>query len=137
MCRQLGIVTFHPKVEPWRGNRKKLSGSPCSTPIIPQPQTSEPSQEEVIPDAKVPLVRVNLIQCVHLLPHQSEVVEIGLDCQDISTPLLLDGSQLNCGVDVEASLINVTEDGVALTVLSNTSGNLVTVDEGRRSCRTS
>ena len=58
-------------------------------------------------------------------------MEVSLDCkEDFRQPLLLDGTELSCGVGVDTSLINTGEDGRALTVLSNHTGCSVTVDEG-------
>ena len=43
VCRQLGIVSYHPDVEVWRGRHK----------------------QEVRSEAKVPLVRVRQFVCFH------------------------------------------------------------------------
>ena len=153
VCRQHGVVTFHPNIEQWRRRSKKARKNPTSS-FTPQesekspsatsnPEThdsssSSPSTEtqgstepSATTEAKVPAVRVNLVQSVHLLPHQSQVVEVSLDYQeDLRQPLLLDGTELSCGVGVDTSLINIDEDGRALTVLSNHTGCSVTVDEG-------
>ena len=131
VCRQLGVITFHSKVEKWRGHRKKETDSPPLTPSTQEPPMSELNQEEATPEAKVPSVRVNLVHSVHLLPHQSQVVEVSLDGQvGFKQPLLLDGTQLTCGIDVDTSLISMTADGMGLTVLSNPTGCSMTVDEG-------
>ena len=78
VCRQLGVVTFHSKVEKWREHRKKESDSPLTSGTL-EPQMPEQSQDEATPEAKVPSVRVNLVHSVHLLPHQSQVVEVSLE----------------------------------------------------------
>ena len=152
-CRQLGVVTFHPNVEQWRGRSKRAQKNPAtsSTPqesenppsAASNPETHDSSssssstetpgstEPSATTEAKVPAVRVNRVQSVHLLPHQSQVVEVSLDYrEDIRQPLLLDGTELSCGVGVDTSLINIDEDGRALTVLSNHTGCSVTVDEG-------
>ena len=74
VCRQLGILQYHPDVETWRGGRKK------STPSTNKPKPSSLSAEETpgAEEAKVPTVCVNLVQSVQLLPHQSLVVEVSL-----------------------------------------------------------
>ena len=155
VCRQLGVVTFHPKVEQWRGRSKKTAKKSSPTPgaqapdtstpesnaperhsslsplVLSEPNPSEGTQPPTTTEAKVPAVRVNLVQSVHLLPHQSQVVEVSTDCQeDIKLPLLLDGTQLSCGVGVDAALIDVDGDRRALTVLSNHTGCSVTIEEG-------
>ena len=131
VCRQLGMVTFHPKLEQWRGCSKKSSKSFSSSPSTQEPLTPEPTQTSATTEARVPAIRVNLVQSVHLLPHQSQVVEVSLDSQeDLQQPLLLDGTQLTCGVGAHTSLIDVDKDGRALTVLSNPTGCSMTIDEG-------
>ena len=131
VCRQLEMVTFHPKVERWRGCSKKSSKSSSSSPSTQEPLTPEPTQTSATTEARVPAIRVNLIQSVHFLPHQSQVVEVSLNSQeDLQQPLLLDGTQLTCGVGAHTSLIDVDKDGRALTVLSNPTGCSMTVDEG-------
>ena len=58
-------------------------------------------------------------------------MEVSIDCQeDIKLPLLLDGTQLSCGVGVGTALIDVDGDRRALTVLSNHTGCSVTAEEG-------
>ena len=131
VCRQLGVVTYHQKVEKWRGHSKKPSESPPTIPSAQEQSVVSLSEEEADPGAKVPTVRVSLVQSVYLLPHQSQVVEVSLDGQgDIKQPLLLSGSQLSCGVDVDTSLLDTTEDRVAYAVLSNTTGCSMAVDKG-------
>ena len=131
VCRQLGVVTFHPSVEKWRGNHRKLP-QPChSMPPALQQEDKQPGGDTCPEEAKVPAVRVNLVQTVHLLPHQSHIVEVSLEgSDDPKQPLLLNGAQLSCGVDVDTSLISVSEDGRALAVLSNPTGCSMTVEEG-------
>ena len=82
-------------------------------------------------DARVPTIRVNLVQSVHLLPHKSQVVEVSVGCEgEIDKPLLLDTAPLDCGVDVDTALIQATVDGIALTVLSNSTGQSASIEEG-------
>ena len=49
--------------------------------------------------------------------------------EDLSPPLLLDGTELSCRVGVD-TFITIDEDGRALTVLLNHTGCSVTVYEG-------
>ena len=65
---------FHSKVEKWRGHRKE-SDSPLTSSTL-EPQMPELSRDEATPEVKVPSVRVNLVHSVHLLPYQSQVVEV-------------------------------------------------------------
>ena len=121
----------------WRGGRKQrpqCRTEPSSRESSPsesqplEPTREGPMQQEHPSDARVPTVRVNLVQSVHLLPHQSQVVEVSVSCEGES--LLLDTLPLDCGVDVDTALIQATVDGIALTVLSNSTGQSVSIEEG-------
>ena len=59
VCRQLGIISYHDKVEKWRGGSKQLT-----------------SCEKTTGDTKVPTVKVKLVKTIRLLPHQSVVAMI-------------------------------------------------------------
>ena len=80
VCRQLGIIEYHPDVETWRGGRRKSSQQSS----VPTPQNSpkEPggigTTEPAAPvmEATVPTVRVNLVQSIQLLPHQRKIGEV-------------------------------------------------------------
>ena len=61
VCRQVGILTYHPDVQRWIGGRR---------PGTPEKQ------------AKIPMVRVRLVQSVCVLPLQSTVVNVQLDGPD-------------------------------------------------------
>ena len=125
---------YHPDVETWRGGRKKFrtpnSEPKTHVPEEPQPSTTnqmspaEPTQD-VEQEAKVPTVRVNLVQSVHLLPHQSLVVEVrfaGDKEVDGSEAYLLEPAELKSGLQVEPSRLSLSvEDGV-LAVLNNPTG---------------
>ena len=132
VCRQLGILQYHPDVETWRGGRKK------STPATNKPKPpSEPATPSSLPaeetpgaeEAKVPTVRVNLVQSVQLLPHQSLVVEVTCTCSfagdgenDDSAAYLLEPTELKSGLQVEPSLLSLSaEDGV-LAMINNPTG---------------
>jgi len=116
VCRQLGVVTFHPKVERWRGSGRSVPGE---SPTVSTPASSDASvsQAEPLAEAKVPAVRVSLVQSAHLLPHQRQVVEVSLDnLEEQTKPLLLEESLSAVPVEVEEAVIDVTEDGRAFAV---------------------
>ena len=73
MCRQLGIVTYNPKVE-MKGERGQTTG-----------------EKGASHQSKVPLVRVCLVQSVRLGPLQSTLVAVELESsQHLKGPLLLE-----------------------------------------------
>ena len=75
VCRQLGIISYNPEVQTWRGGRKRP----------PSEQTEKAKSNE----AKIPTVRVRLLQSVRLLPHQAVVVQVQLDNKHDGIELLL------------------------------------------------
>ena len=135
VCPQLGILQYHPDVETWPGSRKKSTPStnkpkPPSEPATPSslPAEETPAAEE----AKVPTVRVNLVQSVQLLPHQSLVVEVSLARHkesDDSVTYLLEPIELRSGLEIEPSLLSLSaEDGV-LAVINNPTGCSMALEE--------
>ena len=84
VCRQLGILHYHPDVETWRGDRRKSKQPARHQSTVSAPQSSSPCAEnpaaELVnlpptSEAKVPTVCVSLVQSV---PHQSQAVEVAL-----------------------------------------------------------
>ena len=96
VCRQLGILHYHPEVEPWRGGRKRQRSRPQ---VASRPGPAAPSENEASvtpegrpssphsPDAGVPTVRVRLVQSLRLLPHQGATVAVEVDdCNSLEVP---------------------------------------------------
>jgi hypothetical protein len=59
VCRQLGIISYHPDVERWRGGRRQ-STQKTTAPSTPRQQ--EPPEDAHSMEARVPTIRVNLMQ---------------------------------------------------------------------------
>ena len=84
VCRQLGILSYH---HSWRGGRRKhvqQQASDASPQTETQDNTSTTSEDNQEQEATVPMVRIKLLQSMHVLPHQSKIVEI--DLPDTSSP---------------------------------------------------
>ena len=140
VCRQLGVIQYHHDVETWRGGRKKSTPpTPESKPQEePQPPATDLTPSATVPHAaeqgaKVPTVRVNLVQSVQLLPHQSLVVEVSFagdeERNDVEA-YLLEPTELRSGLQLEPSLLSVSpEDGV-LAVVNNPTGCSMLLEEG-------
>lgn len=82
VCRQLGILTYHPDVQP--GSRDKR-------------QFKTKSNE--VGECKVPVVRVQLIKDVRLLPNECTIAEaelVGGDVLEPNHPLLFESDPLVC-----------------------------------------
>ena len=112
VCRQLGIVSYHPEVETWRGGSKGRDSS---------------SDKMVT----VPLVRVSMLRSMRVLPHHSTLVTVKVD-GEITTPrsLLLQPEETMAGLLVEESLVTVQDDGTAHVSLVNLTGFTQTIDSG-------
>ena len=118
VCRQLGIITYHPVVQPF----KQLVR-------YPHGNRGGGTDESV---AQVPMVRVLLVQAVRMLPHQSLGVPVRVDGPCSSKDILMvepsDELRESTGVHIEEALINTSSDGVAYLVLSNPNGVSCQVD---------
>ena len=106
VCRQLGIVKYHPNVEVWRGCKKRKKPKKLKEPKVPRVSCT-----------------VKLVKTVHLAPHSSSVVTI--QSQLPSTCILLEplsssqsDSQLLSLLESPA-LVKTDSQGVAHVVLSN------------------
>ena len=100
VCRQLGIVTYHPSLVTGRAPKKK------GIPVVPS-------------------IRVSLVQAVKLLPNQSAVVPVKLDPRaEEGQALLIEGQHLceDTGLVLEDMVVNTAADGTALLVISNMTG---------------
>ena len=143
VCRQLGILHYHPDVETWRGGHRKSKQPARHQSTVSAPQSSSPCADNpaaelvnLLPtsEAKVPTVHVSLVQSIQLLPHQSQAVEVALtgtlDKND-STTYLLEPTDLQCGLEVEPSLITVSADGDAVVaIIANQNAAEVDADVG-------
>ena len=119
VCRQLGIIQYHPSVVP----RTSVGNS-------------EEADHGVQPACcSVPTVRVKLVQSVRLPPNQSVLTRAYLTgCHSLNGPLLVESgtsaSLLNDkGLQVTDSLVLPTKEGQVTVVLSNNSGLSQQVDE--------
>ena len=83
------------------------------------------------PEAKVPSVRVSLVQSVHLLPHQRAVVDVKLsrECSP-REPLLFESDIRDTMLQVDDSVLQPSKEGVTQVVIANPTGCSCTWDEG-------
>ena len=133
VCRQLEIIHYHPSVECWRGGKrsthsefsKKRSASGNQSPHLSESAPGGPEE------AKVPTVRVSLIQSVQLLPHQKKIVEVNfVGREEVNGPYLLEPTELECGVQADQALLRVTDDRETLAVVTNPTGWSMVLGEG-------
>ena len=104
VCRQLDIVTYHKDVCPRKTGEEQKA---------------------------VKTVRVNLVQTVRFLPHQSITVQVKIDGKE-GTLLVEPDNELEAvtGVQVEDTLVQLNGEGLAHVVLSNMTGCSSCVDAG-------
>ena len=105
VCRQLGIITYHPEVEDWK-RRRAVSHQ-------------KPSSETGV---KVPTVRVKLLHSVRLLPSQATPVQVKAEHGK--------GKDLLVDIATEPALIHPDDEGTATLFLTNTTGLTRQLDEG-------
>jgi hypothetical protein len=110
VCRQLGIISHHPKVEVWRGGK--------------QARMKATTQQDA--KAKVPTVRVRLLQTTRVPPRQSTVVTVQVPkahhCRD---PLLIEGDtnlEESTGLVMDPALVQSSNQGLAQVLLRNPLG---------------
>ena len=111
VCRQLGMVTYHPAVRLRKTSKGTVPGG-----------------------AIVPSIRVRLVQSLRLPPSRSAVVPVRLDSTwELKKPLMVEGDgsfERETGLIVEDALIAAAEDGITQLVVTNLSGFTQTVQEG-------
>ena len=103
VCRQLGLVMYHPDVQVWRGSKSK-----------------EPTDIAI-----VPLVRAKLVNSIRILPQQCSLVSVELEGNfDAAKQLLLEPEDLGCDLQVEQTLLCPLGDntGKYQVVIENCTG---------------
>ena len=120
VCRQLGIISYHPGVEKWRGGSRTAKA----------PARQSPESQQLKAEAIVPSVRVSLVTSVRLLPHQAAVVPVRMESEcPLTGPLLLEPDP-DAALQLGDMLLQFSEDGMAQAVVSNPTGCSCFADEG-------
>ena len=108
---QLGIISYHPDVEVWRGGKLKNKKKTPAT-------------------AQVPTVHVRLLQTTRVPPHQSAVVAVQVDKQHHRGPLVLESDpslEESTGLFIDTALIR---PGQARILISNPMGYTQKIQKG-------
>ena len=114
VCRQLGIVTYHPKVEVWHGGHQ--SNNSMSHPA-----------------AAVPVVRIKLVQVVRCLPQQTALAKVKIENGMGNKPMLLEASEdfrVKTGLEIDSTFVTPDENGYTFVTITNKGGYTVQLDEG-------
>ena len=113
VCRQLGVIHYHPDVEVWRGKKSEDKSSPT-----------------------VPTVKVYLLNPAKLLPNHETTVKVKIDSATTDLkqgPVLFESNvdlERTMGIQCQDALVIPNQDGIAELVVTNTSGFTQTVDPG-------
>ena len=114
VCRQLGIISYHPDVKVRSGPQHKVNDEE-------QPAT-------------VPTIRVHLLQSVRVPAGRSAVVPVQLKGGNLNRqPMLMERDpaiEESIGLRLEDALLQPSEDGIAHLRLSNCSGFTSVLSEG-------
>ena len=112
VCRQLGIISYHPDVQAGQSKESPSTGA-----------AGAPTSED---DAKVPTVRVRLLQSVHLPPRQSTFVRVQVESYtpDTDSVFMENDPKVEevTGVQVEDAFLKPTRQGFAQLRILNPSG---------------
>ncbi len=140
VCRQLGIFSCHPDVQTWRGGRKQdKQERGRKQPRGPASERKQDKQERgrkhPLEPAKVPTVRVRLVQAVRrLLLHSCAKVDVRCDANhwDASSLLFKRDPKIEevTGLEMEDVLLHPTGGGRAQIIMSNSSGYTQVVERG-------
>ena len=92
-------------------------------------------RQEQLSQPQVPTVRVNLVQSVRLLPHQSKVVEVRLTpATSLNQPLLVEPLPIpSCHevpLEIDTALLRTTAEGIAKVIVSNSTGQACGMEGG-------
>ena len=112
VCRQLGIVTYHPS-------------------LLSRDVSKRKPEEATL----VPSVRVSLVKSLRLPPSQSAIVSVQVDgpLQQPGRSMIVEGCEMfekETGVVVEDAIVSAAEDGLTRLVITNLSGLTQTVPAG-------
>ena len=122
VCRQLGIIQYHPAVRPWT-ERRRGPGVEVGQKSDTEVDAGEAEDLEDRSTSIVPTVRVKLLQTVSILPRQRTMamVKIVGDTTSSQSLLLDPTAAILQGVSLDAGLLH-TKDGIACLELANYSG---------------
>ena len=120
VCRQLGIITYHPEVHPGEGPKEE----------------PPPSGNAEVTECRVPTVRVRLVESLRLLPNETFLATVQLvdgELQGTESHLLFEPDpdlHGDRGVQISDAVIRAPEDGITKLLLSNCLGFTQRVEEG-------
>ena len=121
VCRQLGMISYHPDVKPWARIRSK----PAPSVMGEESPTSSASPDGECEEARVPVVQVMLLQSLRIPPQSAVNVQVRLDGdRPVGTTMLMEPNPdlAATGLQVNEALINPGDDGIAVMRVSNPSG---------------
>ena len=128
ICRQLGIITYHTNVHPFR--QRQVECSRESNTLKDHCEVGNDDKGDVV----VPLVRVQLVQGVKLLPQQGTKVQVQAQgkCTTGKTFVVeLDPCMAELGLSMEPSVTEL-KHGTAQVFILNQTGFIQRLEQGLR-----
>ena len=115
VCQQLGIIRYHPDVEPWRRQKNSAivpagSDGPINPPIL---------------GAVIPMISIKLVKSLCLPPVQCAVIPVQVEGGKDGASLLLESTaafKRESGLELSDILLKSPADGQTQAVVVNTSG---------------
>ena len=120
MCRQLGIIQYHPDVEVQSPKERRKAASTNDT---DDSLGESPAKTEE--DPVVPAVSVRLVQSLRLPPGHCAVDQVEVDGTLKDSPQMLEPDpsiREDWGLELTESVLKVSEGGTAHVVVTNNSG---------------
>ena len=128
VCRQLGILQYHPAVRPWEKRKRVKTRRESENPEPTKGTLNEMSETPGQPRSEeqetvVPTVRVLLLHTVNVPPLQRVQAQVKIEGKDALTgPIVFEPTKTgDDSIVVETSLL-ASEHGIARLELSNPSG---------------
>jgi len=131
VCRLLGIVSYDPAVEIWRGGAAPKTKTTVSSEDVGSVNQSEDADRDS-KDAQVPTVRVSAVKSIRVLPHHHAAVPVEVTgIEDSSGTWIVEPDELDC-FQVEESLLHFHNGDEPQVVVVNSTGFTQTLPVGTR-----
>ena len=132
VCRQLGIIQYHPDVQAHSLKDRRQAVSDAVAGVTDKLAGSE-SADRSTEEAAVPMISVRLVQSLRLPPGHCAVVPVAVDGvpQGAIKVVEPEASLLDeLGLELSDALVRMSGDGQAQLVVANNSGFTQRVDSG-------
>ena len=129
VCRQLGIINYHPNVRLCKQKQKADNKNEEKEKNSAYRDNDKDSKDDVV----VPMVRVRLVQGVKLLPQQATRIQVQKQGDSGNAKTFLvepDPHMADMGLSVEPTLLELKDGRAAQIVIKNSTGFTHRLDKG-------